>query len=161
MLATFALERSSNYPSVFGASVPRSRQPLGPRRHRASTASCLPKKTLAGRRCERLGGGTLSNRLSVRDVISPRKRPTDGNLANQDDSRSVLRNRNSHKLDKHAEWWGEWGALDSLLLIFEHGQTQDIVLCAVLYTNTTVALKGRPDADATSSLCTAERHVDV
>lgn len=42
MLATFALEWRSNYPLVFGASVPRSQQPLGPCRHRASRASCLP-----------------------------------------------------------------------------------------------------------------------
>lgn len=42
MLATFALEWRSNYPSVFGASVPRSQQPLGPCRHWASRASCLP-----------------------------------------------------------------------------------------------------------------------
>ena len=42
MLATFALEWRSNYPLVFGASVPRSQQPLGPCRHWASRASCLP-----------------------------------------------------------------------------------------------------------------------
>lgn len=42
MLATFALEWRSNYPLVFGASVPRSQKPLGPCRQWASRASCLP-----------------------------------------------------------------------------------------------------------------------
>lgn len=55
----------------------------------------------------------MCNHLSVWDVISlkePGREGWDGNFANHDDSRSVLRNRNSHKLDKHAVWWGVWGA---------------------------------------------------
>lgn len=71
----------------------------------------------------------MSNHLSVWDVISmkePSRAGRDGNFANHDDSRSVLRNRNSHKLDKHAVLRGS-GVLDSLFLIFEHGHSQDIV----------------------------------
>lgn len=47
MLATFALEQRSNYPSVFGASVPRSQQPL---QARAGTERPEPaaSQTLAG-----------------------------------------------------------------------------------------------------------------
>lgn len=60
----------------------------------------------------------------------PWKRPAgwDGNIASHDDSRSILRNRNSHKLDKHAVWSGGNGVLDRDSLIFEHGHCQDFVI---------------------------------
>lgn len=56
-----------------------------------------------------LSRGEMRNHLSVWDVMSAQRSGRagwDGNFANRDDFRSILRNRNSHKLDKHFIWWG-------------------------------------------------------